>query len=118
MASGLDKVRPAAAKHLWKPRPGIAAVLSFLFSGLGQIYNGRISKGLTIMAISAVGMVLVIIGAVQLVYLIYGRIPEAGLLEAGIAFFVLGLILIAATGVYNVHDAYNTAKQIEEGKDE
>jgi TM2 domain-containing membrane protein YozV len=26
--------------------PGLAAVLSFFFSGLGQIYNGQILKGL------------------------------------------------------------------------
>jgi len=26
--------------------PGVAAVLSFFFSGLGQIYNGQILKGI------------------------------------------------------------------------
>ncbi|WP_078430633.1 hypothetical protein [Alkalihalobacterium alkalinitrilicum] len=26
--------------------PGIAAVLSFFFAGLGQIYNGEIAKGI------------------------------------------------------------------------
>ena len=32
--------------------PGIAAVLSFLFVGLGQIYNGQIGKGILYMVIA------------------------------------------------------------------
>jgi TM2 domain-containing membrane protein YozV len=30
--------------------PGVAAVLSFIFVGLGQIYNGQIGKGLLMIA--------------------------------------------------------------------
>jgi TM2 domain-containing membrane protein YozV len=33
-----------------KPKnPGIAAVLSFLFAGLGQVYNGQIGKGIVLL---------------------------------------------------------------------
>ena len=32
--------------------PGVSAVLSFVFTGLGQIYNGRIGKGLFLMFIT------------------------------------------------------------------
>ena len=44
--------------------PGVAAVLSFFFSGLGQIYNGQILKGLLFMAVQVVNFVLsfVVIG--------------------------------------------------------
>jgi TM2 domain-containing membrane protein YozV len=44
--------------------PGIAAVLSFFICGLGQIYNGQISKGLIMMFTYLVSwmLMLVIIG--------------------------------------------------------
>jgi hypothetical protein len=31
--------------------PGIAAVLSFFWAGLGQIYNGEISKGILLLVL-------------------------------------------------------------------
>ena len=47
-----------------KPSPGIAAVLSFVFNGLGQIYNGEIKKGLILIFISALCMLLMISGGI------------------------------------------------------
>lgn len=46
--------------------PGVAAVLSFFFMGLGQIYNGQIGKGVVFIVLYAVSIVLmfVIIGFV------------------------------------------------------
>ena len=40
----LPGVNPSPAKN-----PGTAAVLSFFFAGLGQIYNGQIGKGLLLL---------------------------------------------------------------------
>lgn len=37
---------------------GIAAVLSFFISGLGQIYNGQIFKGLVIIVVQAINLAL------------------------------------------------------------
>lgn len=37
---------------------GIAAVLSFFISGLGQIYNGQIIKGLIIIVVQAINLAL------------------------------------------------------------
>lgn len=37
---------------------GIAAVLSFFISGLGQIYNGQIIKGLFIIVVQAINLAL------------------------------------------------------------
>ncbi|MBN2445889.1 MAG: hypothetical protein JXO22_04145 [Phycisphaerae bacterium] len=37
---------------------GIAAILSFFLTGLGQIYNGQIIKGLLLMAVQAVNIAL------------------------------------------------------------
>ena len=47
---------------------GLAAVLSFFISGLGQIYNGQIVKGLFIMVIQVVNWILtgVLIGWIPL----------------------------------------------------
>jgi len=41
--------------------PGLAAVLSFFFAGLGQIYNGQIGKGLGIMAVQIINIFLMAI---------------------------------------------------------
>lgn len=44
--------------------PGLAAVLSFLICGLGQIYNGQILKGFVFLVIYLISwlMMLVLIG--------------------------------------------------------
>ena len=36
---------------------GLAAVLSFLIQGLGQIYNGQIIKGLILVVIQALSLI-------------------------------------------------------------
>jgi TM2 domain-containing membrane protein YozV len=47
---------------------GIAAVLSFFISGLGQIYNGQIIKGLVIILVQVVNGILtgILIGWIPL----------------------------------------------------
>ena len=92
------------------PNPGKAAVLSFIFTGLGQIYNGQIKKGLTLMAISAVSMLLLIIGAVIAAYSIFEVIGPNHLI-GGLALIAVSILAIAAAGIYNIHDAYNTARK-------
>jgi TM2 domain-containing membrane protein YozV len=55
--------------------PGIATVLSFFWTGLGQIYNGQIAKGLLFMLIQAinVALMLVLIGFITFpLFWIYG----------------------------------------------
>ena len=44
--------------------PGLAAVLSFLIPGLGQIYNGEVGKGILIIIVQVVNalLMMVIIG--------------------------------------------------------
>lgn len=69
--------------------PGIAAVLSFLFTGLGQIYNGQIGKG--------IGFLLL------------------GIIFALTALVLIGFILYPIFWIYNVYDAYSTAKKINVG---
>jgi len=41
--------------------PGIAAVLSFFFAGLGQIYNGQIAKGIAFIITYFISAMLMIV---------------------------------------------------------
>lgn len=69
---------------------GIAAVLSFFFTGLGQIYNGQIGKG--------IGFLLL------------------GFVLALTIFILIGIILYPVFWIYNIYDAYTTAKKINMGQ--
>lgn len=93
--------------------PGIAAVLSFVFTGLGQIYNGDIKKGLWLMFISAISVVLLIIGAVITGYW-FIDIGTYGFstLVVGISLILISIIVIIVVGIYNIFDAYNKAKSV------
>lgn len=57
--------------------PGLAAVLSFFWSGLGQIYNGEIGKGILLLVVYVIScwMMLIVIGFITTPILwIYGMI--------------------------------------------
>lgn len=43
------------------PNPGTSAILSFFWTGLGQIYNGEIGKGLLFMIIQAINFCLIFV---------------------------------------------------------
>jgi len=90
--------------------PGTAAVLSFVFTGLGQIYNGEIKKGLWLMFISAASILCLIIGAIITGTCLL-NIEEFGppFLFAGLFLIATSILIIVITGVYNIYDAYNRA---------
>ena len=90
-------------------RAGIAAVLSFLFNGLGQLYVGKITQGLIIMSISAVSMILIIFGAVFIGHWILFRLFSVGGLILGLVLFVAGIIIACIVGIYSITDAYKEA---------
>jgi len=69
--------------------PGLAAVASFFFAGLGQIYNGEITKGFLLMAIQVVNVLLMIV--------------------------LIGFVLYPIVWVYGIWDAYKTAEKYNEG---
>lgn len=66
--------------------PGIAAVLSFFWTGVGQIYNGQIFKGIFLIILQAIN----------------------GLLM----FVVIGFITYPIVWIWGMFDAYNTAKRM------
>ncbi len=67
--------------------PGIAAVLSFLVIGLGQIYNGQILKGLIMLTVAIL---------------------------CGIT--IVGLVVSFCIWLYGIFDAYGTAKRMNWSK--
>lgn len=66
--------------------PGVAAVLSFFWAGLGQIYNGEIGKGILFMVL----------------YLV----------SAFLMFAVIGFITTPILWIFGMVDAYKTAEKI------
>ncbi len=64
----------------------LAAVLSFLLPGLGQIYNGQIFKGIVLVVIDAI--------------------------NGALMFILIGFVTHAITVVYAIYDAYKTAERI------
>ena len=89
---------------------GRAAVLSFLFNGLGQIYNGQIKKGLTLMSLSGIAMLIVLIGAIIVGFCLLNTPLSITGLIIGVVLLCLGIVSIAVIGVHNIYDAYNNAK--------
>lgn len=93
------------------PNPGVAAVLSFFFSGLGQIYNGEIKKGLLIMFFSCLGLLMLLVGAVFFGYYILGEVFFKGQFIGGLILFLGGIFLVAILGTRSIFDAYSRAKE-------
>ncbi|MGC8881159.1 MAG: hypothetical protein ACP5OX_02810 [Minisyncoccia bacterium] len=96
------------------PNPRIAALLSFVFNGLGQIYNGEIKKGLTLIFLSGVSLLILILGAIFIFYFIKTT-PPISFLIWGVSLFFFGLVGMIIIGIYSITDAYNKAKKILEG---
>lgn len=69
--------------------PGLAAVLSFFWAGLGQIYNGEISKGILLLVCYAVSCLLMAV--------------------------VIGFITTPILWIYGMVDAYKTAERFNAG---
>lgn len=84
-------VQPQAlTQPVQRKNEGLAAVLSFLFTGLGQVYNGQIAKGIVFVVVGIVFAVLIV--------------------------FLIGIILYPVFWIYNIYDAYSTAKKINAGQ--
>ena len=75
--------------YIGQKNPGVAAVLSALWVGLGQIYNGEIGKGLVLIVVYIISWVLI--------------------------FVFIGLVTTPIIWIYGIYDAYNTAKEINTG---
>ena len=94
-----------------KPYPGTAAVLSFIFSGLGQLYNGQIFKGLVIIFFSIASILILILGSILIWFWLSQRLFLPQQLIFGITFFATGIIFICILGIYSIYDAFLVAKK-------
>jgi len=70
--------------------PGVAAVLSALWVGFGQIYNGEIVKGIILIVFYVISVLLI--------------------------FVFIGIITTPILWIFGIYDAYNTAKKINTGE--
>ena len=80
---------PVYASPAYRPdikNSGMAAVLSFIWTGLGQIYNGQIGKG-------------VMLALVQFVFVM-------------MSFVLIGLPFFLVLWVWGIYDAYQQAEDI------
>ncbi len=66
--------------------PGLAAVLSFFYMGLGQIYNGQIAKGILFIIAYSLSIFLMIL--------------------------LIGFITTPILFIYGIWDAYKSAEKI------
>ena len=90
--------------------PGVAAVLSFLFTGLGQLYNGQIKKGLILISISCLGMMLVILGGIIAGLWFLQKFFDLNFLIWGFIFILSGIVTVAISGAYSIIDAFRKAQ--------
>jgi TM2 domain-containing membrane protein YozV len=89
--------------------PGVAAVLSFVFNGLGQLYNGQLLKGLVIIFLSSVSMFIFIIGAILIGFWLIGKAVLPGQIILGGFLFFISLVFICILGIYSILDAYKSS---------
>ncbi|KAF5083371.1 zinc ribbon domain-containing protein [Methanobacterium aggregans] len=96
--SKLAEICPNCGVRLMEPEKNVivpqknaalAAVLSFLVVGLGQIYNGQVGKG-----------ILLLVGAI---------------ISGILMFIVIGVVTWLIIWIYAIYDAYNTANKINSG---
>ena len=91
--------------------PGVAAALSFLVSGLGQIYNGQIKKGLFTIFLSSMALLVVLTGAFFIIYSSIFLRFDMGFFIGSIVIMASGIIVLAVIGITSIFDAYNFAKK-------
>lgn len=74
------------APPVFYKNPGLAAILSFFYTGLGQIYNGQISKGIAFIIAFSFSLLLIIVG--------------------------IGIITSPILWIYGIYDAHKSAVKI------
>ena len=91
----------------------VAAVLSFLITGVGQMYCGEIKRGVIFLAAM---FILAIIGTLILFFANVLLATTLGPVGTLVGLGITGIFALIMFGlwVYNIYDAYKTAKQFNE----
>ena len=102
-----EGVRQHNVVYIREKSEGVAAVLSFLWAGAGQIYAGKIVRGLGII------LAYTLFAIVTFAFIFSALLPEspAELTGAGIALLICVSIGMIVLWVWNIFDAYNLAKE-------
>jgi TM2 domain-containing membrane protein YozV len=93
---GIKTGSPQYVVNAREKSSGVAAVLSFLWAGLGQLYVGKIAFGLVLLLLYPFVLVF---GAIVLVFAL------------GIFGILIFLVLWLAIWIWNVFNAYNLANE-------
>lgn len=99
--------------YLPKKEPIVAALLSFLLFGIGQIYVGKVTRGLIILVAGSVLSVVFVVGLMALGGLSsygmwYGVSPSGTILIWSLAFVVALLVF----DIWQIYDAYKCAERL------
>jgi len=86
---------------------GIAAVLSFFFVGLGQIYVGKLARGILLMLAY---MTIISVAFIVVFFVIVAVENFGGVIVAMVVIVAIGL----AIEIWNIFDAYKLAKEYNE----
>lgn len=89
--SGVPQTNNAQTVRYSNKSPALAAILSFLIIGLGQVYLGLTKKGIILFVLAIISGILTL--------------------------FVIGFILWLLVWVYAIYDGYNSANKINAGID-
>ena len=96
-----------------KVNPGVAAALSAFMTGLGQIYCGRIGRGLLIMFAGPLVLVLFFF------LMVMGSVSGAQTAEQAAGGVGAAYILLMVGGfgywIFNIYDAYSVACTVNQG---
>ncbi|MBP1948054.1 carbohydrate ABC transporter permease [Virgibacillus litoralis] len=100
--------------------PKVATILSILFAGLGQLYNRRYIKGISLIVIEIAFLLTALqslnygIWGLRTLGTIAGTDHSIRLLVIGVLSLIT-IIIVAALYVFNVYDARKQAKKIQNG---
>ncbi|HRI27589.1 MAG TPA: hypothetical protein PK239_14095 [Chitinophagales bacterium] len=96
--------KPSYQFVMKEKNPAAAYILSLAVPAAGQMYNGEVRKGISILVVEAIGLTMASAGA--------GWIYESIDPEFGDWLFWAGLSLTSATHIYSVFDAPISAQRI------
>ena len=90
--------------------PSVPLLFSFVFPGLGQLYNGQILKGLFIIFLSCLSILIVTVASCMILLRIIGFFISAAFFNYSLGILIFGLVLMCAVAVYSFVDSYRVAK--------
>ncbi|MDO5853155.1 MAG: zinc ribbon domain-containing protein [Thermoplasmata archaeon] len=109
--AGTGRVDVNTAVMFNKKSEGLALILSLIIPGLGQMYVGRVQRGILMLALIVVMAILDYVGFIAVASVADGHTsPETAVVVALVALIVVGIVIIVLW-IYGMYDAYRLAKE-------